>query len=110
MTYIVGEPCLDCKYGDCVEVCPVDCFYQVEDMLLINPDECIDCDACKPECPVDAIFPEEEGPTYDTTNNKHDTQYYIDRNYNYDYEGKEPVTSKDDVVHGPGWDSDVARD
>ncbi len=110
MTYIVGEPCFNCKYGDCVEVCPVDCFYQDENALYINPDECIDCDACKPECPVDAIFPEEEGPGYDEANGKHDTQHYIDLNYNFDYDGTEPVTSKDDIKHGPDWDESVARD
>jgi ferredoxin len=110
MTYIVGEPCYDCKYGDCVEVCPVDCFYQDEHMLVINPDECIDCDACKPECPVDAIFPEDEDPTYDGTNAKQEPQWYIDYNKNFDYDGKEPVTSKDDVDHGPGWDASKAVD
>ena len=56
MAYIVGEPCVNCKYGDCVDACPVDCFYQDDNMLYINPAECIDCDACVPECPVDAIF------------------------------------------------------
>ena len=110
MTYIVGDPCYDCKYGDCVEVCPVDCFYQDEHMLVINPDECIDCDACKPECPVDAIFPEDEDPTYDMTNVKQETQWYIDYNKNFDYDGKEPVTSKDDVDHGPDWDASKAVD
>tara|TARA_B110000881_G_scaffold57117_1_gene48825 strand:+ start:419 stop:781 length:363 start_codon:yes stop_codon:yes gene_type:complete len=55
MTYIVNENCIKCKYTDCVEVCPVDCFYVGENMLVINPDECIDCGVCEPECPVDAI-------------------------------------------------------
>ncbi|KPK93836.1 hypothetical protein AMJ80_05755 [bacterium SM23_31] len=110
MPYIVGEPCVNSKYGDCVEVCPVDCFYQDDKMLYINPDECIDCGACEPECPVNAIFLEEEGPGYDETKCKHDAQYYIDLNYNFDYEGKEPVTSKKDVVHGPNWDPEKARD
>ena len=58
MTYIVCEPCYDCKYTDCVEVCPVDCFYEDEHMLYIHPDECIDCGACEPECPWQAIFEE----------------------------------------------------
>ena len=62
MTYIVCEPCLNCKYTDCVEVCPVDCFYEDEHMLYIHPDECIDCGACVPECPVEAIFAETEVP------------------------------------------------
>ena len=51
MTYVVTENCIKCKYMDCVEVCPVDCFYEGENMLVINPDECIDCGACEPECP-----------------------------------------------------------
>ena len=55
MTYIVTEDCIKCKYTDCVEVCPVDCFYEGENMLVIHPDECIDCGVCEPECPADAI-------------------------------------------------------
>ena len=60
MTYIVNENCIKCKYTDCVEVCPVDCFYEGENMLVIHPDECIDCGVCEPECPVDAIKPDTE--------------------------------------------------
>jgi ferredoxin len=60
MTYVVTESCIKCKYTDCVEVCPVDCFYEGENMLIINPDECIDCGVCEPECPVEAIKPESE--------------------------------------------------
>ena len=60
MTYIVNESCIKCKYMDCVEVCPVDCFYEGENMLVIHPDECIDCGVCEPECPVDAIKPDTE--------------------------------------------------
>lgn len=56
MTYVVTEDCIKCKYTDCVEVCPVDCFYEGENMLVINPDECIDCGVCEPECPIDAII------------------------------------------------------
>jgi len=58
MTYVVTDSCIKCKYTDCVEVCPVDCFYEGENMLVINPEECIDCGVCEPECPVDAIKPE----------------------------------------------------
>lgn len=58
MTYIVNDACIKCKYTDCVEVCPVDCFYEGENMLVINPEECIDCGVCEPECPVDAIVPD----------------------------------------------------
>ncbi len=60
MTYVVTEKCIRCKYMDCVEVCPVDCFYEGDNMLVIHPDECIDCGVCEPECPVDAIRPDTE--------------------------------------------------
>ena len=60
MTYVVTENCIRCKFMDCVEVCPVDCFYVGENMLVIHPDECIDCGVCEPECPVDAIKPDTE--------------------------------------------------
>lgn len=60
MTYIVTENCIKCKYMDCVEVCPVDCFYEGDNMLVIHPDECIDCGVCEPECPADAIKPDTE--------------------------------------------------
>jgi len=62
MAYIVAEPCIKCKYTDCVDVCPVDCFNEGENFLVINPDECIDCGACVPECPTEAIFEESELP------------------------------------------------
>ena len=58
MTYVVVDDCIMCKHTDCVEVCPVDCFYEGENMLVINPDECIDCGVCEPECPIDAILPD----------------------------------------------------
>ncbi|MGF1623456.1 MAG: ferredoxin FdxA [Alphaproteobacteria bacterium] len=60
MTYVVGEACIKCKYMDCVEVCPVDCFYEGDNMLVIHPDECIDCGVCEPECPAEAIMPDTE--------------------------------------------------
>ncbi|WP_071672736.1 ferredoxin FdxA [Nioella nitratireducens] len=60
MTYAVIENCINCKYTDCVEVCPVDCFYEGENFLVIHPDECIDCGVCEPECPADAIRPDTE--------------------------------------------------
>lgn len=62
VTHVVTENCINCKYTDCVEVCPVDCFHAGPNMLVIDPDECIDCTLCVEECPVDAIFPEEEVP------------------------------------------------
>jgi|TARA_R110000796_G_scaffold208218_2_gene324487 ferredoxin len=63
MTYVVGQECIKCKHTDCVEVCPVDCFYEGKNTLVINPDECIDCGVCEPECPVGAIAPDTVGGT-----------------------------------------------
>ena len=73
MTYVVTESCIRCKYMDCVEVCPVDCFYEGENMLVIHPDECIDCGVCEPECPVEAIIPDTEG----------DVEKWVERNREY---------------------------
>ena len=72
MTFIVGQGCINCKHTDCVEVCPVDAFYEGPNFLVINPDECIDCALCEPECPVDAIFSEDELPD--------DEQEFLDLN------------------------------
>ncbi len=66
MTFVVGESCIKCKYTDCVDVCPVDCFYEGPNMLVINPDECIDCALCEPECPVDAIYAADQLPENQT--------------------------------------------
>jgi len=63
MTYVITEACIDVKDKACVDVCPVDCIYEGDRMLYIHPDECIDCGACEPECPVTAIFPEEDVPS-----------------------------------------------
>lgn len=60
MTFVVSDKCIKCKYMDCVEVCPVDCFYEGENMLVIHPDECIDCGVCEPECPEEAIIADTE--------------------------------------------------
>ncbi len=62
MAFVVTDNCIRCKYTDCVEVCPVDCFYEGPNFLVINPDECIDCALCEPECPVEAIFEEDDVP------------------------------------------------
>ena len=72
MTFVVIDTCIRCKYTDCVEVCPVDCFREGPNMLVIDPDECIDCNLCIPECPVDAIFAEDDLPE--------DKQEYIELN------------------------------
>jgi len=62
MTYVVTDNCIQCKYTDCVETCPVDCFYEGPNFLVIHPDECIDCDACVPACPAEAIFRDDDLP------------------------------------------------
>ena len=75
MTYIIAESCIDTLDRGCVDVCPVDCIYEGEDQLFIHPEECIDCGACEPECPVTAIFPEEDVPE----------EWASDIKKNYDY-------------------------
>ncbi len=62
MTFVVGDNCIKCKYTDCVEVCPVDCFHEGPNFLVIDPEECIDCTLCEPECPAEAIFAEDDIP------------------------------------------------
>jgi ferredoxin len=62
MPFVVVENCIRCKYTDCVEVCPVDCFHEGPNFLVIDPDECIDCTLCEPECPAKAIYPEDDVP------------------------------------------------
>ena len=78
MTFVVTDICIKCKYTDCVEVCPVDCFYEGENMLVIHPDECIDCGVCEPECPIEAIIPDSNPKAAD----------YLE--VNRDYAGKWP--------------------
>ena len=73
MTFVVTEACIKCKLTDCVEVCPVDCFHEGPNFLVIDPEECIDCGACVPECPVEAIFPDDEVPDQWTE--------FIEKNY-----------------------------
>lgn len=62
MTFVVTDNCIKCKYTDCVEVCPVDAFHEGPNFLVIDPDECIDCTLCEPECPINAIYPEDDVP------------------------------------------------
>lgn len=77
MTYVVTENCIKCKYMDCVEVCPVDCFYVGENMLVIHPDECIDCGVCEPECPAEAIVSDSDsqGPAWVELNRAYARQW-----------------------------------
>ena len=96
MAHIVAEPCFDCKYTDCVVVCPVDCFYEGAQMLFIHPDECIDCEACVPECPVEAIYAEANTPAQWTS--------YIQLNAEKAAALKDSghITEKQDAKEGPG--------
>ncbi len=89
MTYIIAEPCIDVLDRGCVDVCPVDCIYEGPDQLYIHPEECIDCGACEPECPVTAIFAEEDVPEKWAS--------YTKKNYVY-FEGGE----ERDVARGRG--------
>ena len=73
MTYLVTENCINCKHSDCVVVCPVDCFHEGPNFLSIDPDECIDCGVCVPECPVNAIFPDTDLP-------EDEKKYWLDIN------------------------------
>ena len=87
MTHVVSDPCIRCKYTDCVDVCPVDCFLEGPNMLVIDPDECIDCAVCIPECPVNAIYAEEDLPA--------DQLHFIKINA--------------DLTHAPGWKNITKR-
>tara|TARA_X000001036_G_scaffold351090_1_gene331925 strand:- start:502 stop:819 length:318 start_codon:yes stop_codon:yes gene_type:complete len=100
MAFVVTESCIKCKYTDCVEVCPVDCFYEGPDFLVIHPDECIDCALCEPECPIDAILSEDELPE--------DQIEFIEINarlsevYENITESKEPLPDADKYKHISG--------
>ena len=95
MTYIVKDECIKCKLTDCVEVCPVDCFYEGPNMLVINPDECIDCALCEPECPIDAIFSEDEVPE--------DQIVYIELNAELSLEWPNITEQKDPLEDSDKW-------
>jgi ferredoxin len=92
MTYIVTEPCVDCKYTDCAAVCPVEAFHELSDRLYINPDTCIDCDACVPECPVEAIFAEATLPD----------NYAHWLELNAEASAYPTISAKIPALHGPG--------
>ena len=79
MTHVVTESCIQCKYTDCVDVCPVDCFREGPNFLTIDPDECIDCGACEPECPVNSIFPAESVPAQWSGYIQIDADWYKDK-------------------------------
>ncbi|TAM12214.1 MAG: ferredoxin family protein [Nevskiaceae bacterium] len=91
MTHVVTENCIKCKYTDCVEVCPVDCFHEGENFLAIDPEECIDCTLCVPECPAEAIFSEDDVPA--------DMQAFFDINRELS-RGWPVLTRKKDALPG----------
>ncbi|HEV8360185.1 MAG TPA: ferredoxin family protein [Candidatus Thermoplasmatota archaeon] len=95
MTRIVCEPCVNVKSGECIDVCPVDCFYDHGDQVFIAPEECIDCGACESVCPVTAIFPEEEVPEQ--------MKEFTQRNYAWTAEKSYPNAKDKDAVRAKGW-------
>lgn len=97
MTHTVCQPCWDCKYTDCVVVCPVECFYQDEKMLYIDPQDCIDCEACVPECPVEAIFVEANVPAQWA----HFTPMNAERSAALKAADEGRITEKQDAKEGP---------
>lgn len=94
MTHVVISNCVDCKFTDCVLVCPVDCFYEIDKQLIIDPDECIDCSACVAECPVEAIYAEDEVPD----EHADDIQFNADEAVRVKDEGLPPITDQKDPL------------
>jgi ferredoxin len=95
MTYVVTESCIKCKYTDCVDVCPVDCFREGPNFLVIDPDECIDCAVCVPECPVNAIYAEDDVPS--------DQQHFISLNTELARSWKSITKSKGSLPEAEEW-------
>jgi ferredoxin len=95
MTFVVTDNCIKCKFTDCVEVCPVDCFREGPNMLVIDPDECIDCALCEPECPIGAIVPEDDVPA--------DKAYLIQLNAELAKEWPGITQSKDPLPDADNW-------
>ena len=106
MTYIVTEACIKCKYTDCVAVCPVDCFYEGEETLVINPAECIDCGVCEPECPAEAIIP-------DTHPDFNDELLEFNRKWSQEWEviteQKDPLPNADEMNPAKGYTGDKKK-
>lgn len=95
MTYVVTESCIRCKYTDCVDVCPVDCFREGENFLVIDPDECIDCTLCVAECPVEAIYAEDDVPA--------GQEHFIELNAELSKKWRAIVERKDPLPDADEW-------
>lgn len=96
MPFVVTDNCILCKYTDCVEVCPVDCFYEGPNFLVINPDECIDCALCEPECPAEAIFEEDDLAD--------DQKHFIELNDELSQQWPNIVDKKEPLAEAEKWD------
>ncbi|NVK23065.1 MAG: ferredoxin family protein [Kangiellaceae bacterium] len=96
MAFVVTDNCIQCKYTDCVEVCPVDCFYEGPNFLVINPDECIDCALCEPECPAEAIFEEDDLPA--------GMEHFIELNAELSEKWPNITEKKDPLPDAEEWD------
>ena len=103
MTYVVTQDCIKCKYTDCVEVCPVDCCYEGDETLVINPDECIDCGVCEPECPAEAIIPD-TSPKF--TMRLHDINKKWSEQWPVITEKKDPLPDADKLNPAMGYAED----
>jgi ferredoxin len=101
MTFVVTESCIKCKYTDCVEVCPVDCFHEGPNFLVIDPDECIDCTLCVPECPVNAIYAEDDVPD--------DQQQFLALNAELAREWPVITTKKDPPPDAANWEDQPGK-
>lgn len=102
MAYIVGDACVNCKHTDCVQVCPVDCFYEGPNFLAIDPEVCIDCGLCEPECPVGAIYSEEEVPA--------DQKNYIEINVTYSAKWPNITEVKESPADADKWAEVVGKE
>ena len=101
MTYVVTENCIKCKYTDCVEVCPVDCFHEGPNFLVIDPDECIDCSLCEPECPANAIFAEDDVPEHQ--------QHFLEINAELARDWPVITEKKDALPDAEEWDGKTGK-